>query len=48
MSTVGQDTCCPGCGEVLIERSGYDVRIVGVDNGSCSKCGKADLGVVGG
>ena len=33
------DTRCPGCGRVLIERSGYSTRVVGTANRVCSKCG---------
>jgi pyruvate formate lyase activating enzyme len=36
----GSDTRCAGCGAVLVERSGYSVRLrsLGAD-GACSKCG---------
>jgi len=40
----GRDMVCPECGTVLIGRSGYSVRITGLDSGRCSKCGrKADV-----
>ncbi|MCP4568167.1 MAG: AmmeMemoRadiSam system radical SAM enzyme [FCB group bacterium] len=32
---------CPACGEILIERSGYRVRVIGLDdNAHCRNCGK--------
>lgn len=39
------NTYCPGCQGLLIERSWYRVRMVGLnDNGNCGKCGrKADI-----
>lgn len=33
------DTVCPECGEVVIERLGYLVDITGLDGSRCSKCG---------
>ena len=36
----GQDTLCPGCGAVLIERSGYETRLAGVEAGHCIRCGR--------
>lgn len=34
------DSHCPGCGALLIERSGFRARITGLDkNGMCSQCG---------
>ncbi|MFC1501536.1 AmmeMemoRadiSam system radical SAM enzyme [Elusimicrobiota bacterium] len=33
-------TFCSNCGEVLIERIGYDVRLTGLKGGSCRKCAK--------
>ncbi|MFP4199871.1 MAG: AmmeMemoRadiSam system radical SAM enzyme [Bacillota bacterium] len=36
----GNDTSCKKCGNTLIERSGYRVRIVGMDElGKCAACG---------
>lgn len=32
-------TYCPQCGELLIERSGYSVKITGLSDGQCRKCG---------
>ena len=31
-------TFCSNCGEVLIERIGYDVRLTGLKEGLCRKC----------
>jgi pyruvate formate lyase activating enzyme len=37
-----EDTCCPGCGAVLVERTGYRVRSVRLTGeGTCSDCGAA-------
>ena len=33
------NTYCPGCGQLLIQRSGYSTRFLGIKNGRCSKCG---------
>ncbi len=32
------DTLCPGCGQVLIRRTGYRVSISGMNQDRCSKC----------
>ena len=37
----GQNTVCPGCGQVLIERRGYSTRVCGIQDGKCRKCGRA-------
>lgn len=38
------DTFCPECSNILVERSGYLTKVVGVKEGRCSSCGrKADL-----
>lgn len=41
----GQNSVCPKCGEILIERNGYDVQIKGLDGSRCRKCGR-DLNFV--
>jgi pyruvate formate lyase activating enzyme len=33
------DTCCPQCGQVLIQRQGYYVRANRIQDGKCSHCG---------
>ncbi len=39
-----RDTFCPGCGNLLVERSGYQGRVVGIKDGNCQRCGrKAEL-----
>jgi pyruvate formate lyase activating enzyme len=40
MSRTGQNTYCPACGTLLVERCMYDVRIDGVRAGACQKCGR--------
>lgn len=32
------DTKCPGCGALLISRSGYQTQVLGVKDGKCAKC----------
>ena len=40
-----ENTCCPGCGELLIERRGFRVRQMKVKNGACPKCSRLVPGV---
>ena len=40
-----ENTYCPGCGELLIERSGYRIRAMRVRNGACPKCSRRIPGV---
>ncbi|MFH1149017.1 MAG: AmmeMemoRadiSam system radical SAM enzyme [Actinomycetota bacterium] len=35
----GGTSCCPSCGEVLVERDGYMTRVRGLDGNRCSECG---------
>ncbi len=35
-----RDTFCPGCGHLLVDRSRYAGRVMGIKNGKCSKCGR--------
>ena len=44
-SADGQDTHCPECGRLLIERSGYAARSHLADGGRCPSCGQAIPGV---
>jgi pyruvate formate lyase activating enzyme len=43
--TEGEDTHCPVCGSLLIERSGYSVRPRGLTNGACGECGRLVPGI---
>jgi len=38
---VGQDTCCPKCGTILIRRRGYQTDMLGLAGSNCSRCGRA-------
>jgi pyruvate formate lyase activating enzyme len=40
-----EDTLCPGCGAVLIERSGYRAHSRLTDAGACPRCGRVLEGV---
>lgn len=40
-----ESTFCPECGEKLIERIGYNVRVSGLNNGKCGECGERIPGV---
>ncbi|MFH1477952.1 MAG: AmmeMemoRadiSam system radical SAM enzyme [Verrucomicrobiota bacterium] len=40
LSNEGQNTLCPKCGQELIVRQGYAVRVVGIINGACRRCGR--------
>jgi pyruvate formate lyase activating enzyme len=39
------NTYCPGCGELLIKRSGFDVLLNSLQEGRCPKCGDRIAGV---
>ena len=39
------DTVCPGCGKVLINRDGYSTRVKGFKDGICSNCKREIYGV---
>jgi len=41
VGTEESNTACPKCGNVLIRRAGYAVRVVGMNGGACRKCGAA-------
>lgn len=45
LSKYGQNTYCPGCKELLIERSGYTLLQHRVRGGCCPDCGKVIYGV---
>ena len=40
-----ENTYCPGCGELLIERTGYRIRVARLKNGACQKCSRPIPGV---
>jgi pyruvate formate lyase activating enzyme len=40
-----ENTYCPGCGRVVVRRTGYNVRSVGVTDGSCNHCKQEIAGV---
>ncbi len=35
-----RDTVCPGCGSLLVDRSHYTGRMVGIEGRSCARCGR--------
>ncbi len=35
-----EDTYCPGCGNVLVERNIYAVSVVGIEGNRCNRCGR--------
>ncbi|HSO24005.1 MAG TPA: AmmeMemoRadiSam system radical SAM enzyme [Chondromyces sp.] len=41
----GENTVCPGCGEVLIRRVGFQVVAKSLIGGACPKCGRSIAGV---
>jgi len=45
LSDVGQNTYCPGCGGLLIERSGYTILQNRLKEGCCPDCGREIYGV---
>ena len=46
MTQHGQDSLCPQCGELLVERTGYMTKITGVRDGVCAQCGSILNGFV--
>lgn len=39
-----ENTYCPKCSSILVERAGYNTKIVGIEKDKCSNCGrKADF-----
>ena len=44
-SKEGQNTYCPGCKRLLIERSGWTIREMRIRNDCCPGCGKEIYGV---
>jgi len=43
----GEDTSCPGCSALLIQRAGFSSRLVTMDNGYCGQCGLTVAGIWG-
>lgn len=41
----GQNTYCPGCGELLVERNGFKVLKNSIQEGCCPKCKTVILGI---
>lgn len=41
----GENTYCPACGEMVIERNGYQINLKGFKDGKCRACGKSIRGV---
>ncbi|MGB4705040.1 MAG: AmmeMemoRadiSam system radical SAM enzyme [Candidatus Saccharicenans sp.] len=41
----GEDTYCPSCGALLIEREGFWVRSISLKDGHCPECGQKIAGV---
>ena len=46
ITSTGQNTHCPECGNELISRQGYMTRLTGIINHACAKCGR-EVDVVG-
>ncbi len=44
MTEEGDDTFCPGCGALLIRRTGWITEFVNMDGSRCSSCGR-DTGI---
>ena len=40
-----ENTYCPGCNELLVDRSGYRIRAMRIKDGACPKCLRAIPGV---
>jgi pyruvate formate lyase activating enzyme len=45
-SNDGAHTHCPGCGALLIKRTGYHTTVRGLDDGACAACGRK-INIVG-
>ena len=41
----GENSCCPGCGALLVQRYGYIIEKNLVSRGSCPGCGRAAAGL---
>ena len=45
MMSDAESTRCPNCGSLLIERIGFETRVVGMKGSTCSQCGSVIPGV---
>jgi pyruvate formate lyase activating enzyme len=44
VGNIGEDTYCPKCGKLLIDRSGYSLEKINIKNGKCEFCGEEIFG----
>jgi len=44
VGNIGEDTYCPNCGKLLIDRSGYSLEEINIKNGKCKFCGEEIFG----
>lgn len=44
VGNIGEDTFCPNCRKLLIDRSGYSVEEINIKNGKCKFCGEEIFG----
>ena len=35
-----ENTYCPECSSILVERNGFNIKKIGIDKGKCSNCGR--------
>ena len=42
----GEDTYCPSCKKVVIQRTGYRIQTVNLINSACSSCGATIAGIL--
>jgi pyruvate formate lyase activating enzyme len=40
-----QNTICPKCGEIIVERKGYSIFQINIEKGACKRCGEKIEGV---
>ncbi|MBC8527498.1 MAG: AmmeMemoRadiSam system radical SAM enzyme [Candidatus Cloacimonetes bacterium] len=45
IATESEDTYCPNCGKKIIDRSGYFIESINIEDGKCKFCGKKIYGV---
>ncbi len=44
VGNIGEDTFCPNCGKLLIDRSGYMIGDIHIKDGKCKYCGEEIFG----